>query len=139
NNFCQYDFAMPAENVASDNATHFTSPVSAIASGTPSAAGPTLSGSPADGAVDLNWTAVGGATSYRVTSNIGPCTGGCNVGNVLTHHITGLTNGTAYTFTVAAPIGPGGPFPAGAHPGPLPPHRALVHPTHHHARPHRTV
>ncbi|HXY94866.1 MAG TPA: hypothetical protein VEP49_20555 [Acidimicrobiia bacterium] len=138
-NFCQYDFTVTAENVASDGVTHFASTAGGPVSGTPSQPGPVLSGSPADSAVDLSWSAVGGATSYRVTSSAGPCVGGCNVGNVLLDHLTGLTNGTSYTFTVAAQIGIGGPFTAESNPVTLTPNGALIHQTISVIRPQGTL
>lgn len=60
----------------------------------------------------VTWTApasAGGApiTGYRITSSPGGIT--ATVGNVTSGTITGLTNGTAYTFTVAATNGSYGP------------------------------
>lgn len=139
NNFCTYNFSITAENVASDGTTHFTSAAGGPVSATPSAAGPTLSGAPGDSQVTLNWSAVGGATNYRVTSSAGPCVAGCMTGNVTTYNVTGLTNGTAYTFTVAAQIGAGGPFTAESNPVTLTPNGALIHQTIDVVRPQGTL
>ena len=138
NNFCAYNFTIAAENVASDGATHFTSPSGGPVSGTPSQAGPVLSGSPADGAVDLSWSSVAGATSYTVTSSAGPCAGGCSFAGT-TAHITGFTNGTPYTFTVAAQIGVGGPFTGASNSLILTPNGALIHQTIDVVRPQGTL
>lgn len=137
---CQYDFTITAENVASDGATHFTSSAGGPVSATPTTAGPTLSGSPADSAVDLSWLAVPGATSYRVTSNPGPCPApaGCTFPGT-TAHISGLTNGTAYTFTVAAQIGAGGPFTAESNAVILTPNGSLITQTIQVVRPQGTL
>jgi hypothetical protein len=143
-NFCQYNFTMTAENVASDGTTHFTSPVSSQVSATPTQAGPTLSGSPGDSQVSLNWSSVGGATDYRITVNPHPATGPCSSGICLTGGptsfvVTGLANGTPYTFTVAAQIGVGGPFTGESNALSLTPNGALIHQTIDVVRPQGTL
>jgi hypothetical protein len=144
NNFCQYNFSVTAENLASDGTTHFTSAAGGPVSATPSQAGPTISGSPGDSQVTLNWAAVSGATDYRVTMNPAPvggsCAGGtCLTGGALTKLVTGLTNGTPYTFTVAAQIGAGGPFTAESNALVLTPNGALIHQTIDVVRPQGTL
>lgn len=78
---------------------------------------PTLTATPGDARVILSWTAVAGATGYRVTRGttvIVPSQ------TALTYTNTGLTNGTAYTFKVAALTGGGaGPDSAEATATPL--------------------
>ena len=68
-----------------------------------------LSGAPRDSSVALSWAPPandGGSsiTSYRITPSVGgvaqtPIQTGSTASN---HLVTGLTNGTTYTFTVAA-------------------------------------
>ena len=82
-------------------------------SGTPGPTVPTaptgVGGTPGDGTVALSWTAPasdGGSpiSSYRITPYIGATAQTAIVTgtNATTRSITGLTNGTAYTFKVAA-------------------------------------
>jgi hypothetical protein len=111
-NFCQYDFSMTAENVASDNSTHFTSPISGIVSATPTQAGPaTVSAAPGNHQVTLTISPVAGATDYQVQVSPAPggtsncASGTCLTGGLTNFTVNGLTNGTPYTFTVAAVIG----------------------------------
>ena len=82
-----------------------------------------VSGDPANGAVTLDWTAPasdGGSpiTSYRITPHVnGSAQPSVDTGSTTTGaQVTGLTNGTAYTFTVAATnaIGTGGDSAASA-------------------------
>ncbi len=66
-----------------------------------------LSGSPGDGRVDLTWGAPstgGSPTSYEVRhrSDSGAYGSWTDVGGATSHGVTGLTNGTAYTFQVRA-------------------------------------
>jgi hypothetical protein len=125
-------------NVSSDditgltNGTAYTFTVSAIndvGTGDPSAASnsvtpeatapgaPTIRTATAGNATaTVNWTAPtsdGGSpiTGYVITPSSGPAV---DVGNVTTDNITGLNNGTAYTFTVAAinSVGTGDPSAA---------------------------
>jgi len=143
-NFCQYDFAMTAENVASNGTTHFTSSASAAVSATPTQAGPTVSGAPGDSQVTLNWGAVAGATDYRVTVTpapaSGPCSSGtCLTGGATTFNVTGLANGTPYAFTVAAQIGVGGPFTGESNTLSLTPNGALIRQTIDVIRPQGTL
>jgi len=69
-----------------------------VAGPVPTAA-PVLSGTAGNAQVTLNWTAVTGATGYRLTRN-----GTVIQANLtaLTFTNTGLTNGTAYTYRVQA-------------------------------------
>jgi hypothetical protein len=125
-NFTPYSFTVQSVNALG------ASPVSNTASATPGPAGPTLAGSPADSQVSLGWTAVGGATNYRVTVNphpsAGPCASGtCLTGNVLTFIVPNLTNGTAYTFTVAGQVGAN--FTAESNAIILTPNGSLIHQT----------
>jgi Bacterial Ig-like domain (group 3)/Fibronectin type III domain len=80
-------------------------PAPATAPGAPTG----VQGTPQDGAVNLNWNAPADdgrspITAYRIT----PYLGGSAQTPILTtnattsHYVSGLTNGTAYTFTVAA-------------------------------------
>jgi outer membrane protein OmpA-like peptidoglycan-associated protein len=78
---------------------------SASASVTPSASGSApnapsgVTASGGNGRATVSWPAVSGATEYEVTSNPGGFT--CTTSNT-SCIVTGLTNGTAYTFTVVA-------------------------------------
>ncbi len=77
------------------------SAASAAASATPTLAAPTgLAATAGNAQVALTWTAVTGATSYNVYS------GTTLLGSVTTttYTNTGLTNGTAYTYTVKAVV-----------------------------------
>lgn len=60
---------------------------------------PTLTGTPGNARVSLSWTAVTGASGYRVFRGT---TVLVNSQTALTYANTGLTNGTAYAYTVAA-------------------------------------
>ena len=60
---------------------------------------PTLTGTPGNTQVSLSWTAVAGASGYRVFRG---ATAIVNSQAGLAYVNTGLTNGTAYAFTVAA-------------------------------------
>jgi hypothetical protein len=102
--FTPYSFTVQAVNAVN------TGPISNSLSATPGPAGPTLNGTPGNGVENLTWTAVTGATNYRVTVNPHPGSGACSTGTCLTGNVTsfqvpGLSNGTPYTFTVAAQIG----------------------------------
>jgi titin len=88
-----------------DDVTIATPPAVQTAPGAPTA----VTGTAGNGSVALSWTApssTGGSpiTSYRITPFIGATaqtpitTGNANT----SFNVTGLTNGTAYTFTVAA-------------------------------------
>ncbi|MGD9955680.1 MAG: hypothetical protein AB7V23_06405 [Candidatus Nanopelagicales bacterium] len=74
----------------------------AAVNGTPVGATPSaptgLAATPGSGSMSLTWTAVSGATAYRVYR------GGVLVGSPATNAFTdtGLTNGTSYSWTVAA-------------------------------------
>ncbi|MFN8167405.1 MAG: hypothetical protein U0S36_01330 [Candidatus Nanopelagicales bacterium] len=75
-----------------------SSPVTGTPVATPPAAPTALSATPGNGQVALTWTASSGATGYRVYRN------GTLVGSPAStgYTDTGLTNGTAYSWTVAA-------------------------------------
>jgi titin len=104
-----YTFKVAATNAigtGSDSAaSNAVTPRAPNAPGAPTS----LTGTPADKSVDLTWTAPasdGGSpiTSYRITPFIGSTAQTpINTGTTSTQfHVSGLTNGTAYTFTVAA-------------------------------------
>ena len=100
-----YDFTVKATNSVGDSLP------SSIASATPATlpGAPTVVvGLPGDAKVTLNWVAAAGngsaVTSYTATSTPGGFT--CTVA-VNTCDVTGLTNGTPYTFRVAATNGVG--------------------------------
>ncbi|GAA1949821.1 hypothetical protein GCM10009798_06320 [Nocardioides panacihumi] len=90
-----------------------------------------VAGTPGDGRVALSWSGPGDnggspITHYVVTPYVGATPRpSVTVGNVLRATITGLTNGTSYTFTVAAQntIGTGAPS---AHSAPLRPVRPTL-------------
>ena len=75
-----------------------SSSVSATPTVPPLAAPAGLAATPGDTQVALSWTAVSGATSYRVYR--GPTLVGSPASTSFTD--TGLTNGTAYSYTVVA-------------------------------------
>ena len=58
-----------------------------------------VTAAPGNASASVSWTASGGATSYTVTSSPGSLT--CTAGSSPCT-VSGLTNGTAYTFTVTA-------------------------------------
>ncbi len=60
--------------------------------------------SPGNASATVTWTAAPGATSYTVTST--PAGGVATISGT-SANVTGLTNGTSYTFSVVA-VGPGG-------------------------------
>ncbi len=70
----------------------------------PPAAPSNLTATAASGQVQLNWSAVDEAVAYRVYYglNSGDYGGTSDVGNATSALVTGLTNGTAYYFTVTA-------------------------------------
>ena len=111
-NFCEYNFTVKAQNTASDASTHFTGSFSGASAGTPASGGPaTVNAAPGDSSVNLTWSAVGGSViDYKVSVTPNPATGPCSSGSCLiggtgtTYNVTGLTNGTPYTFTVRAKL-----------------------------------
>ncbi|CAM8642664.1 Fibronectin type III [Acidimicrobiia bacterium] len=101
-NFTSYSFTVVANTIGS-----FVSAGSTGAVASPAPAGPTaLGGVPAGGAISLSWTApsAAGVTNYQVSYT----PSGGSVATVLTgstgvtYTLSGLTNGTSYTVTVAA-------------------------------------
>jgi len=106
-NFAEYSFTVKANTIGS-----FVSADTSAATGTPTPSGAsTLGGVPAGGAISLSWTApsTAGVTDYRVTytpaggSAFTVLTGSTGV----TYTLSGLTNGTQYTVTIAAQYGAG--------------------------------
>ncbi|HEY5136617.1 MAG TPA: hypothetical protein VIJ41_12550 [Candidatus Nanopelagicales bacterium] len=94
-----YQYAVVATNIAG------WSPLSAAVTGTPTVVAPLtpqgLVAAPGDGTVSLAWAATAGTTDYRVYRNgvlVGSPTGPSYVDS-------GLMDGTAYTYTVAAANG----------------------------------
>ena len=75
---------------------------------TPAPGAPALSlTSVGSGTATLSWTAVTGATAYTVRTTdkaTGAAVSTTALGNVLTTTVSGLTNGTAYSFTVTATV-----------------------------------
>ncbi len=100
-NGTSYSFTVSASNGGG------TSVASTAASATPEPAPPAtptgLVATAGNGQVALTWTAVPGATTYTVFEN------GTSVASVTSPSdtVTGLTNGTSYSFTVAASNGGG--------------------------------
>ncbi|MST33324.1 hypothetical protein GHK86_11420 [Acidimicrobiaceae bacterium USS-CC1] len=103
-----YYFEVEAVNAAGN------SPASAAAQATPMStptAAPTLSASATNGEVDLSWTAVSSITAndggspiigYNVYENGSKTPVNSSPISGTSYAVTGLTNSTAYTFTVAA-------------------------------------
>ena len=96
-----YTFTVVATNTLGDSSPSFAS--SPVTPETVPSAPTNVVGVRGNGQVTVYWTAPnnGGSviTNYRITSNSGEF---ADVGNVTTGVVTGLTNGTAYTFTVVA-------------------------------------
>ena len=109
-NFCNYDFTVAAQTVASNGTLHFDGAASAASLAMPSSSGPSsLTGAPGDHSVNLNWSAASGSvTDYQINVSpappAGPCTSGActSAGTGTSFNVTGLTNGQPYTFTVQA-------------------------------------
>jgi hypothetical protein len=86
-----------------DTAVGLYSPSTAPA---PALAAPSITAATAGpGSVKVDWTAVTGATSYQVTASPAPPGGQPAATAARTQTVTGLTGGTAYTFTVTATDG----------------------------------
>jgi titin len=96
-----YTFTVVATNTAGNSLASFAS--SPVTPETVPSAPTNVVGVLGNTEVTVSWTASydGGSaiTNYRITSNTGEYT---DVGNVTTGVVTGLTNGTPYTFTVVA-------------------------------------
>jgi parallel beta-helix repeat protein len=91
-----YSYAVAATNLAGQSS--LTAAVSATPLPAVPAAPTGLVASPGDTQVSLTWSPVAGATGYVVTKN-----GSALTTTTSTLYVaTGLTNGTSYTFTVAA-------------------------------------
>ena len=92
-------------NGASDLSERAMATPTAPAEPPPAAAPQNLSATPGNLQIQLSWNAVTGATGYRVfrTTN-GGAFGTTPIASVATpaYHNTGLTNGTAYSYRVAA-------------------------------------
>ena len=105
-----YTFTVAATNVAGTGPDSTPSPpITPRAAATVPGAPTGVFGSPGDHTVALGWTAPssdGGSaiTSYRIVPYIGTTAQPAinTPTNATTYTVTGLTNGTAYTFTVAA-------------------------------------
>ena len=130
-NFHQYSFT-----VAAHNASGFTGPASSpAATATPGPTPPSnVTGVSGDQQVTLQWTpaATAGFTSHLVQpytfngSAWVPSGSPINTGSAgNTFAVTGLTNGTAYRFTVAA-VYPGGNTPESAQSSSITPNGAVV-------------
>src|SRR4051794_27377557 len=119
-----YTFTVAATNSAGTGADSAPSPpLTPRAAATAPGAPTNVFGSPGDHSVALGWTAPasdGGSaiTSYRIVPFIGTTAQpAINTPTSATNYtVTGLTNGTAYTFTVAATnsVGTGAPSAASA-------------------------
>lgn len=105
-------------SVVATNSNGSSAPSSASGSVTPTVGGgsaPAAPGTPTvtagDGKVTVSWAAVAGATSYTVTSDPDGLT--CTTSGT-SCVVRGLTNGTAYTFTVVATNGSGSSAASGS-------------------------
>jgi hypothetical protein len=110
-NFTTYDVSVIARNTAVDGTTHFSS-VAGTDVVTPAPAGPmSLSGSPGNGQVDLSWVAPAGPAvdEYQIevtpTNPPGAPTTIDTGSTATSRTVTGLTNGTVYSFRVRARYG----------------------------------
>ncbi len=112
-----YTFTVVATNAAGDSAP--SAPSSAVTPRTTPGAPTAVSATAGDGSVAVTWTAPtdnGGSpiTKYTVTSSPENKTAVTPDGSTLTATVSGLTNGTAYTFTVVATNAAGDGSPSAA-------------------------
>ena len=99
-----YYFVLEARAAISSGDSLPTPERSAIPYGTPGSAPANLIATPGNGQVDLNWSSVPAATSYRVkrsTSSGGPYTQIATPSST-SYTNTGLTNGVTYYYVVSA-------------------------------------
>ncbi|WNR45238.1 fibronectin type III domain-containing protein [Paenibacillus roseipurpureus] len=98
-----YYIIVTAYNATGESIVSNEESLKPVASPAPSA--PVLNApSVGSGQVSLNWSAVSGATGYKVKYGIasGSHTTTIDVGSVTSYTVTGLTNGTTYYFVVTA-------------------------------------
>jgi hypothetical protein len=110
-NFSTYTAGVTAMNTAVDGTTHFASPV-ATAAFTPSPSPPNNLGvAPGDGSARLSWTIPAGPAptdnevTVTPTNPSGPDIVRITGASAPPFDVTGLTNGTVYTFKVRAKYG----------------------------------
>jgi hypothetical protein len=109
-NGSSYTFTVSATNVAGNSSA--SAPSAAVIPITVPGAPTTVAGTAGNGQVVLTWTApttTGGSTITGYTVTAAPGGSSCVTTGALTCTVTGLTNGTAYTFTATATnsAGPG--------------------------------